>query len=322
MQSAIARSGINVALVKYWGKREAARNLPAVGSLALTLEAPGTETQVTFDPLLAEDRFALNGVEREDARVVALLDQVRALAGFHSKARVESHNTVLTASGLASSASGFAALGVASWCAAGLPWDPLSPDPRLVDVVRCGSGSAPRSLLGGLVELSRETGQIHQLLAPENCDLRLAIAVLSKQPKAMSSRQGMAHTAATSPYFEPFVTFHEGDLKQARQAIQSKDFAMLGEAMERSTWRMHAAMIASDPPLRYLASGSLRVIEAVEALRAQGVSAYFTADAGPQVKTLCQTCDQARVDEALRALPEVLELQWAKPGSGCQVRMV
>ena len=318
---AVAEAGINVALIKYWGKRDAAQNLPAVSSLALTLKSPGTKTSAEFMPSLSADQFELNGEPREDKGVLACLDEVRALSGLDLKARVVSRNTVLTASGLASSASGFAALGVAAWCAAGLPFEAESPDPRLVHLVRRGSGSAPRSLLGGLVELDRETGLVRQLQAPEDCPYRLVIAVLSHQKKAVSSREGMLRTLQTSPYFADFVASNESDLAAAKEAIKSSNFEQLGAAMERSTWRMHAAMIASDPPLRYMTSGSLRVIERLEALRAEGIPVFFTEDAGPQVKALCKTEHLSQVLDALRSLPELPDLQWAEPGPGACCRI-
>jgi diphosphomevalonate decarboxylase len=110
--AATAVAGTNIALVKYWGKRDAALNLPAAGSLSLTLDALGTRTSVRFSDALAADRLVLNGAEadaRATARASAFLDRVRARARSGARAEVVSDNSVPTASGLASSASGFAA---------------------------------------------------------------------------------------------------------------------------------------------------------------------------------------------------------------------
>src|SRR5690606_24060327 len=106
--SAIAHS--NIALVKYWGKRDDEQNLPAVPRLSLTLDALSTATTVEFDETLDEDRIELDGqpvAGRERARVVELLERVRERAGLELSCRVMSRNDFPTAAKLASSASGF-----------------------------------------------------------------------------------------------------------------------------------------------------------------------------------------------------------------------
>ncbi|MCA9543981.1 MAG: diphosphomevalonate decarboxylase [Myxococcales bacterium] len=315
---ATARAGINIALVKYWGKRDDAENLPAVGSLSLTLDSPGTTTTVRFDAGLPADRFTLNGQERADRRVFQALDAVRAHAGLALRAQVTSENTVPTASGLASSASGAAALGLAAWAAAGLPTDDLAAQPALVALVRRASGSAPRSLLGGLVELDRDTTAVTQVLAPQAWDLRMVIAVMTHQEKKVKSRPGMTLTRETSPYYAAWVEHHAADLAAARAAIDARDLDALGAAMERSTLRMHACMLAADPPLRYLSGRTLDALDAVEALRADGVSAWATMDAGPHVKVLCHAADAARVHQALIDVVGVSEVLVARPGPGAR----
>lgn len=313
-----ASAGVNFALVKYWGKRDAAQNLPAVGSIALTLAAPGTRTTVRFDPDLAADQFTLDGVALADPGVSAVLDAVRAAAGLRHRAEVVSHNSVATAAGLASSASGMAALGLAAWGAAGLPVEDAAQQPALVALVRRGSGSAPRSLLGGLVELDRETGEVHQLLAPEAWDLAVVLARASLGPKKVKSRPGMAHTAATSPYYAPWVEAHPADLAAARAAIAARDLPTLGAVMERSTLRMHACMWGADPPLRYLKGRTLDLMDAVEDLRDQGVVVYYTMDAGPHVKALCQASDAEAIAAHLGAVPGVESVRICRPGPGAQ----
>ena len=151
-KTSTAQAGINIALIKYWGKRDSIQNLPAVGSLSLTLSPWGTTTTVSWGDERAEvhkkHRFILNQQEQEDPKVFHLLDSLNQLRGQHEYAYVESTNTVPTAAGLASSASGMAALGSAAWCAAGLEWNPQRFSSQLIDLIRIGSGSAPRSLLG------------------------------------------------------------------------------------------------------------------------------------------------------------------------------
>lgn len=319
MRRATAEAGINIALVKYWGKREPAENLPDVGSISLTLDDLVTRTTVRFDPTLERDRFVLDGQPRDDTRVVEVLDGIRAIAGILHRASVTSKNGVPTASGLASSASGTAALATAAWAAAGLDPAAAVDDPRFIDIVRKGSGSAPRSLLGGLVELEKSRGRVQQLCPEDAWDLRMLVARLTKGPKKTSSRAGMAHTKKTSPYYAPWVAEHPADLAEARVAINDRDLARLGAIMERSTCRMHACMLAADPPLRYWRGRTLDVADAVEDLRAQGVGAWYTMDAGPHVKVLCASGDTEQVRETLQALVPPEDVLEARPGPGARI---
>lgn len=319
MRRATAEAGINIALVKYWGKRDAAENLPDVGSISLTLDGLVTRTTVRFDPALERDRFVLDGQPRDDARVVEVLDGIRAIAGLMHRARVTSKNGVPTASGLASSASGSAALATAAWAAAGLDPTAAVDDARFIDLVRRGSGSAPRSLLGGLVELDKARGRVEQLCAEDAWDLRMLVARLTRGPKKTSSRDGMAHTKATSPYYAPWVAEHPADLAEARVAIAERDLPRLGAVMERSTCRMHACMLAADPPLRYWRGRTLDVADAVEDLRAQGVGAWYTMDAGPHVKVLCAAADAPRVRSTLESLVSPDDVLEGGPGPGARI---
>ena len=311
------RAGVNIALVKYWGKRDDAANLPAVGSISLTLDGLYTQTTVQFDAALSADVFILDDTQRDDARVTQLLSEVRAHAGESRFARVISANHVPTAAGLASSASGMAALGLASWAAAGLPTENPGQNQALVNLIRRGSGSAPRSLLGGLVELDRATGQVEQRAA--DWPLCMVVAVIGRGEKKIKSRPGMAHTRSSSPYYAPWIEAHPADLKAARAAIDDRDLARLGAVMERSTMRMHACMLAADPPLRYLSGRTLDVLDAVQSARADGLDAWCTMDAGPHVKTLCHAHDAAWVAEIVRAVPGIEAVHICPSGAGARL---
>jgi diphosphomevalonate decarboxylase len=314
-----ATAGINIALVKYWGKRDAVANLPAVGSISLTVDALGTETRVEFVDGLENDLFELDGEIREDPRVIRLLDSVRTIANETRRARIQSRNDVPTGSGLASSASGVAALATAAWAAAGLSPESAVDHAGFLDLVRIGSGSAPRSLLGGLVELDKETTQVEQLLAPEAWDLCMVVARLTREGKAVSSREGMARTAETSPYYQSWVDTHPADLEEARLAIADRDLQRLGETMERSTHRMHACMLGAKPPLRYWRGLTLSVADAVESLRRMGIGAWYTMDAGPHVKILCAGGHETDVVEALNVIVPREDLIVVRPGPGARI---
>lgn len=321
-----AFAGTNIALVKYWGKRDPALNLPAAGSLSLTLAELGSETRVRFLPTgeHAPDVVKLDGIPAPESfskRVHTFLDLVRKRAGLHFPAEVHTHNSVPTAAGLASSAAGFAALALAASRAAGLQ---LSTD-ELSDLARRGSGSAARSILGGFAEMSagsRVDGKdaiAHMLLPPAAWAIRLVIAVTSAEAKAIGSTQAMEHTAQTSPYYTPWISSVSRDLEDARDAIAKRDLDGLGRVAERSALRMHGSAMAADPAILYWNAGTLAAIGTVKELRAHHISAYFTIDAGPHVKVLCAATDADQVANSLRNTPGVLKTIIASPGKGAQV---
>jgi diphosphomevalonate decarboxylase len=327
-KSVTARAGTNIALVKYWGKRDGALNLPAAGSLSLTLADLGSETTVRFARDAGEpdggDRVLLSGNpadQRFAARVRKFLDLVRARAGIALPAQVETSNSVPTAAGLASSAAGFAALALAASRAAGLRLSPA----ELSALARRGSGSAARSILGGFVEMSAGTSAdgsdavAHALLDESAWDVRLCVAITASGEKAIGSTAAMSETARSSPYYPAWLASVSADLAEARAAIAARDLARLGAVAERSALRMHACTMAADPHILYWNSGTLAALGTVKNLRASGVDAYFTIDAGPHVKVLCASSDAARVEAALAATPQVMRVLRLAPGPGAQV---
>jgi diphosphomevalonate decarboxylase len=326
--SVTARSGTNIALVKYWGKRDKELNLPATGSLSLTLADFGSETSVRFAPDAEApeggDRISLDGAPAQGKfaeRVRKFLDLVRELARVGLPAEVQTHNTVPTAAGLASSASGFAALALAASRAAGLILTPS----ELSGLARQGSGSAARSIFGGFVEMAPgedpDGGDAvaHQILPAEAWDVRLVVAITSQGSKAIGSGEAMERTAQTSPYYAGWLQAVAQDLPAARQAVAAKDLAALGQVAERSALRMHACAMAADPPIVYWNPVTLAVLETVRRLRASELQAYFTIDAGPHVKVLCAARDCAIVEPALATTPGVLRTLVLAPGPGAQV---
>ena len=318
-----AIAGTNIALVKYWGKRDVALNLPATGSLSLTLDRLGTRTTVAFDDG-DRDRMILDGKpagDAETARVSAFLDRVRARAELARRALVSSENSVPTAAGLASSASGFAALALAAARAAGLSLSPA----ELSALARVGSGSAARSIFSGFVEMARgerpdgSDAIAHALPEGDRWDVRLVVAITASGPKAMGSTAAMTHTARTSPFYDAWIAAVPADLAAARAAIAARDLAALGAVAERSALRMHAAAMAADPAIIYWNAATVAAIAAVRALRAGGTPAFVTIDAGPHVKALCRAADADAVAAALRAVPGVSETLIAAPGPGARV---
>ncbi len=294
----------NIALAKYWGKADALRNLTAVPSLSLTLAALRTTTSVRFESALNADELSLAGERvsgRPLARVMKLLDAVRAEAGIKERAHVESVNDFPTAAGLASSASGFAALALAASRAAGLD----SSLERVSALARAASASAARSVYGGYVALGARAEFAERVRNGADFPLEMLIAVTAFGPKATASTDGMGHTQDTSPYYPAWVAAAPAVYAEVRRAVETSDFEALGPAMEHSALLMHASMFAARPALIYFAPATLRVMERVRAFRASGGRAYFTMDAGPHVKVLVEPSAAAELERELAQLDGV-----------------
>jgi diphosphomevalonate decarboxylase len=318
-----AEARTNIALVKYWGKRDAALNLPAAGSLSLTLDGLVTRTRVTLDPMLTGDVLVLGGAVQAGeprARVTRFLDLVRALAGTPVFARVESENSFPTASGLASSASGFAALAAAAARAYGVELAPAG----LSALARRGSGSAARSVFGGFVEMRaggrHEDAHAEPLLGPSEWDVRLVVAVVGGgREKDVGSTDGMQRTQRTSPLYAGWLGSVPADLEAARAAIRARDLEALGEVAERSALTMHASAMAARPGVLYFRGATVEAIQALRRIRGEGVGAWATVDAGPHVKALCAPEAEGRVAAALAAVPGVTSTIPCRPGAGVEV---
>lgn len=313
----------NIALAKYWGKRDDGFNQPAVPSLSVTLAGMATKTTVTFDASFEHDTFSLAGQPVSGGplvRVVGLLDRVRRTSGRTERAHVESVNDFPTAAGLASSASGFAALALAASAAAG-----VDPDATYVsDLARRTSVSAARSAFGGFVELPAGKPGDDDLSAipiapPDHLDLRVIVAVTREGPKDVSSTEGMKHTVRTSPYYPAWVASAPEVCRRVREAILHRDMESLGIAAEESALAMHASSIAARPGLIYWTGATVEVLHEIRRLRDRGLVAYATIDAGPHVKVLTTATDEARVVEALSELPGVKRTILALPGLGAHV---
>jgi len=315
---ATADAGSNIALLKYWGVRDPDLNLPLNGSISITLDRARTVTTVSFDPALDVDWLELDGRPASDeARMRASqhLDHLRHLAGVNWGARITSHNNFPTGAGIASSASGFAALTVAA--AAALSLD-LSPQ-ALSRLARRGSGSASRSLFGGFVEwvagTDDESSYALPLAPPEHWPLHDLIAVVAEEHKAVSSAQGH-RSAMTSPLCAARVRAVEAALPVVRAAIRERDLLTLGPFVERDALAMHAVMMTSQPGLFYWLPDTLRIMLAVRAWRESGLAVYFTIDAGPNVHLLCEESIAGEVGRRLQAVPGVIRVLQNCPGPG------
>ncbi len=310
----------NVALVKYWGKRKAAGNLPAAGSLSLTLGHLTTRTTVRIDGELMEDTLSING--RAGApdlpRLRHCLAPLRKRAGNALPVAVESANDFPTGAGLASSASGMAALALAAAEALGVAGD--------MDLVAraamAGSGSAPRSLFAGIVLLSiDETGewQCKSLLGADEWRLKVVVAVTDDGAKAVDSRSAMEWTRRTSPFYDAWIRGQAADLSEACRAIEHRDFERLAALSEHNCLKMHATALGARPAVLYFNPATMECIHRVKALAREGAPVFFTVDAGPQVKAVCLPEALDEVAGALREAPGVLRVLAGGLGGGARI---
>lgn len=308
-----AEACANIALAKYWGKSDKGDNLTAVPSLSLTLDALRTRTEVEFVDGAEIDRVYIKGEElsgRPAKRVIDLLDRIRAQGKEKRRAIVTSHNNFPTAAGLASSASGFAALALSAASAAGLPLDPG----RLSSEARQGSASAARSLFGGFVELGAEADEAKPLHPPDHWEVAMVVAVIASGPKPVGSTSGMLHTKETSPYYPAWEKCAPEVFARVKLGVHNRDFRMVAEAMEHSTRLMHATMITSLPPVLYLKGTTVELMHEVEARRKAGHQVAYTMDAGPNVKVLTTFAELEATRDFLSKFPGVERVIVCRPG--------
>ncbi len=312
----------NIALVKYWGKIDAKANIPAVGSLSLTLSNLWTRTTVEYRRALKNDRFYLNGrlaTSSEKKRVARFLDVVRRRIDTNRFCEVHSINSFPTAAGLASSASGYAALALAAMHAAGHPRPPAETS----SLARLGSGSAARSVFGGFAELpaggNGDGSAAIQIANEDFWPLAVLVAITDDSPKRISSRAAMEMTRRQSPFYAAWVDTSSHDLESMRAAVLRRDFDTVGALAEHSALKMHGLMMSARPGLLYWNPVTVAVMQEVLKMRRNGIGAYFTIDAGPQVKVLCRQRDRAQVAERLLAVSGIRDLMMCVPGPSAHI---
>jgi diphosphomevalonate decarboxylase len=222
-----------------------------VPSISLTLDGLVTETEVCFVAGLREDTLVLDGKEaspKEAKRATRMLDEIRERSGIGDHAEITSKNSFPTAAGLASSASGFAALAAAATRAAGL----RTSEADWSRMARRASASAARSIFGGFAELPAGKPGDDRLaakpIAPEDhWDVCIVVALATKERKSIGSTEGMERSRKTSPFYDAWVLAAPKLASVVRRAIRARDLDKLGRAMEQSTLSFHACAIASAP---------------------------------------------------------------------------
>lgn len=271
----------SLALIKYWGKRDGLVNVPATTSIAVTLSHLETITEVRRADGPEHEQVVVNGMLQDRQRFTPFFDQVRATAEQGVWFDVQSSNSFPTGAGLASSSSAFAALALGCSRIARQRLEAA----ELSQLARVGSGSAARAVYGGFTRFAAGAFQAEQIADQSHwSDLRVVIAVINPGPKSISSRDAMNRTRDTSVFYPAWVETSEALARQAERAILARDLNALGATMRQSYLRMFSTMFTAEPPVLYWLPETVAVIQACEQLRRDGVPAWETMDAGPQVK--------------------------------------
>jgi len=315
---AVATAPANIALIKYWGKKDARLRLPANNSISINLSDITTTTAVEFLNELSDDMISIDNetvTGDEKTRISAHLDRIRRMAGIHLRAKVESKNNFPKGTGLASSASGFAALSLAASTSAGLT---LS-EKELSILARLGSGSACRSIPSGIVEwkagTSDNSSYAYSLFPANYWNIRDVIAIVGDELKKVSSTEGHA-AVKSSPLYKVRIREMPQKLRQIKAAIRNRDFSEFGEICEAEALNMHAVMMTSKPALIYWMPTTLRVMHQIIDWRSSGLESYFTIDAGPNVHALCVADDALKLAGRLSLIEGVRKVIVNLPTDG------
>ncbi len=315
MKKVTIKASSDVALVKYWGKKNEALRLPENGSVSLILSGLDTVTTVEFSSELEADEVSIQAEAdpQEVGRVVGHLDRVRKMISAPLFAKVVSQNTFPKGTGLSSSGSGFAALTIAATKAAGLE---LS-ERELSILARQGSGTACRCVCGGIVEWkdgdTSETSYSESIFSAQHWDLRDVVVVIDEGEKRVSSTEGHT-TAQTSPFYQTRLSKIKDKIVTAKAAIAAKNFPQLGELVEAEALEFHSILLTSTPSLIAWLPGTIQVMLGVQELRQAGIPAYFTINTGFNIHVLTLPEYVEQVRERLRKLSLVKQTLVATVG--------
>ena len=303
--SGLGNAPVNIALSKYWGKRETTLNLPINGSVSISLPGLGTQTELSLshgehDQIVLNDQL-LQPHDPFAQRLSAFLDFFRP--DEFSVFQVDTLNTVPTAAGLASSASGFAALVLALNDL--FEWHLSKQKCSLL--ARLGSGSASRSVFSGFAVWhvgTQDNGMdsFAEAIDTQWPELCVGLLKIDVRQKPIGSTAGMQQTVNTCELYQAWPEKAKNDITIIERAIKTKDFTLLGQTAENNALSMHATMIATWPPIVYWQPESVAAMHVIWQLRQQGVEVYFTMDAGPNLKLLFLETQKPAVMQAFEAL--------------------
>lgn len=318
---ATAKAHANIAFIKYWGKKDRVLRLPLNSTISMNLSEAYTITTVEFSEILKEDDISLSGAQffaEEKNRISKHLDLIRGRVGKKIFAKVATQNSFPKGAGIASSASGFAALTLAACAALDLSFS----EKKLSILARLGSGSASRSIPDGFVEWiageSSETSYAYSLQPADYWNICDIICMVDTRMKKISTTSGM-DLVQTSPFFQARLTAVETNLEKLKKALNEKDFKAFGEITEQDAIQMHAVAMTQNPPVFYWNAVTMSIIHAVQLWRNEGLGVYFTIDAGPNVHLICEGKDEQIIIEKLREVSGVKQLLKNKPAEGAKM---
>jgi len=295
-----ARAYVNFALIKYWGKKDEERRLPHQSSLSFTVDKLYTDTLILFDDNLKEDNILINGNINLEAekRVVNYLNILREELNVKSYVHFSSTNNVPTAAGLASSASSFASIALAFSKEAGLD---LSKE-ELSRLARLGSGSASRSIYSNFAiwKTGNDKTSVAKPLKIDWPEFRIIVLMIDTNKKRASSTNAMEISVKNEELYSNWVKESKLDLELMIKAINQKDIDLVGKIAEKNSNHMHD--LIESTKITYKTKDSLKAIKRIEALREKGISAYYTMDAGPNIKIITTT---KYVDDILKEFDDI-----------------
>lgn len=326
---ATAIAPANIAFIKYWGKKDPELRLPLNDSISMNLSNCLTTTTVEFSDKYQEDyfellpynhrkkllehNFAVNNEEKK--RVIKHLNRIRKSAKLKCFAKIVSQNNFPASVGIASSASGFAALTVAGCAALNVDIS----EKELTILARIGSGSACRSIPDGFVEWkfgeSSETSFAYSLYPNNYWNLRDLVVLVANQAKKVATSEGMGNVWS-SPLMKKRIENVNNRIKKIKKALKDKDLSMLGEMIEEETDEMHEVMQTQKPSLIYRTKETLKIMQDVQSWRKEGLEVYYTIDAGPNVHLICQEKDEEKVIVKIKEFNSGLKFIVNKPARG------
>ncbi|HAH67793.1 MAG TPA: diphosphomevalonate decarboxylase [Gammaproteobacteria bacterium] len=306
MKETVVIAHPNFALVKYWGKKDSNQNRPAMSSISVTVDSMISKTKIFKNFKSNHHQLFINGIEEYDlSKILPPLEYLSEFSGTDEYLVIESQNNFPTSSGLASSASGIASFVTAYEAHYNLCLDIN----HKVEASMLGSGSAPRSLIGGFVLMDHKNDyRCSQILKEPEWPLDVLICIASKEPKEISSREGMEISKKTSPIYQDWLDVNDKHINLALNAIKNKDMAGLENVTEENCKLMHEVMKTSIPSISYMTEVTYRCLSEIENLRSLGHKLFYTIDAGPQVKIICDPTSSEIIKNRIIETTDVIDI--------------
>ena len=315
MDRSIVKSYANIAIIKYWGKKDPIKMIPATSSISLTLENLFTETEISFISReeaiektgQASDLLYINGELQNEEQIKKITKVINLFRDDRSQlVKIDTTNNMPTEAGLSSSSSGLSA----AIKACNKLFDKNLSREELAQISKFASGSSSRSFFGPVGMWDKNTGEVSEV----KTDLKLAmiVLVLNEEKKIISSRKGMALCMETSTSFNEWIRQSEIDFENMKKYLSEGDFSKVGELTEENALRMHETTKNANPFFTYLTQKSFDAMEYIRELRKQGERCYFTMDAGPNVKVLC-------LEEDFERLKDIFGKKYKIIASKCKV---